>query len=288
MATAIAVPPGSDSRRRHAPYLAALAERARPWYCFATVDGGEYLRHSCDAGWAPEGPEWPSARSPLCGGRLRGRHPSEGWNWTFRSRAGRVDSVTVLHPCGCRTRLARPDRPDGARRVSAAGGRARPRPTLRSDSLRVRSAASCCTTWMPSTGGPRNVASPRQLERAGGGGEGRGVRSRRLVTVDAEGGSVPEAQAAGTASPPTASARSRWASATYSAFTRFKRGRHRATMLADAGIDLNLAPVVDLLDPAQPHGDVRMAAELRSRIPDGRRGARPASSSWPIRAARQS
>jgi len=68
------------------------------------------------------------------------------------------------------------------------------------------------------------------------------------------------------------------ASATISA-SRAPPPVSRAEVLADVGIDLNLAPVVDLLNPA----NLTVSARRRSFSSDPASLRRtPASSSWPI------
>jgi len=109
------------------------------------------------------------------------------------------------------------------------------------------------------TGGPRNVESPRQLKELVAALKAAGPIPP-LVTVDAEGGYVqklkPRHGFAATASPREVGERN------VLAFTRSNAG-DIAQMLAEAGIDLNLAPVVDLLDPANPN-NVRMGRSFSS------------------------
>jgi beta-N-acetylhexosaminidase len=96
------------------------------------------------------------------------------------------------------------------------------------------------------TGGPRNVSSPRQLSELVTAIKAAGPIPP-LVTLDAEGGSFHKLRPHyGFA--PTASARD-IGERNDPTFTRFNAGVI-AEMLAEAGIDMNLAPVVDLLNPA--------------------------------------
>ena len=96
------------------------------------------------------------------------------------------------------------------------------------------------------TGEPRNIESPQQLKELVTAVKDAGPIPP-LVTVDAEGGFFHKLKPQyGFA--PTASARD-VGERDDPAFTRFNAGVI-AEMVADAGIDMNLAPVVDLLNPA--------------------------------------
>jgi beta-N-acetylhexosaminidase len=109
------------------------------------------------------------------------------------------------------------------------------------------------------TGGPRNVESPRQLRELVAAVKAAGPIPP-LVAVDAEGGYFqklkPRHGFAPTASPRDVGERNEVG------FTRSNAG-DIAEMLAEAGIDLNLAPVVDLLDPTNPN-NVRVGRSFSS------------------------
>lgn len=97
------------------------------------------------------------------------------------------------------------------------------------------------------TGGPRNVSSPRQLSALVTAIKAAGPIPP-LVTLDAEGGGFFHKLKPQYGFAPTASAMD-IGERNDPAFTRFTAGVI-AEMVADAGIDMNLAPVVDLLNPA--------------------------------------
>ena len=97
------------------------------------------------------------------------------------------------------------------------------------------------------TGGPRNVESPHQLKELVAAVKDAGPIPP-LVTLDAEGGGFFHKLKTQHGFAPTSSAMD-IGERNDPAFTRFNAGVI-AEMLADAGIDMNLAPVVDLLNPA--------------------------------------
>jgi len=98
------------------------------------------------------------------------------------------------------------------------------------------------------TGGPRNIQSPRQLSELVTAVKAAGSIPP-LITIDAEGGQFqklhPRHGFAHTATAREVGIRNELA------YTRFN-AETIAEMLAEAGIDMNLAPVVDLLNPANP------------------------------------
>lgn len=98
------------------------------------------------------------------------------------------------------------------------------------------------------TGGPRNIQSPQQLNELVTAVKAAGAIPP-LVTIDAEGGQFQKLQPRhGFA--PTATAREVGLRHEL-AYTRLN-AETIADMLVEAGIDMNLAPVVDLLNPANP------------------------------------
>lgn len=99
------------------------------------------------------------------------------------------------------------------------------------------------------TGGPRNVKSPRQLSELVAAVKAAGPIPP-VVTVDAEGGFFHRLKTQ-FGFPPTA-APADVGERNDLAFTRYNAGVI-ADELVEAGIDMNLAPVVDLLNPANPH-----------------------------------
>jgi beta-N-acetylhexosaminidase len=110
------------------------------------------------------------------------------------------------------------------------------------------------------TGGPRNVTSPRQLSELVAAVKEAGSIPP-LVTIDAEGGPFHKLKTQ-YGFPPTA-APIDVGERDDTAFTRFNAGVI-ADELADAGIDMNLAPVVDLLNPAH----LMASRSRRSIAPD--------------------
>jgi beta-N-acetylhexosaminidase len=99
------------------------------------------------------------------------------------------------------------------------------------------------------TGGLRNVKSPRQLSELVAAVKDAGSISP-LVAVDAEGGFFHKLKTK-FGFPPTVAAAD-LGERNDLAFTRYNAGVV-ADVLVEAGIDMNLAPVVDLLNPANPH-----------------------------------
>jgi beta-N-acetylhexosaminidase len=106
------------------------------------------------------------------------------------------------------------------------------------------------------TGGPRNIASPGQLRELVAALKGAGGIPV-LVTIDAEGGFYHRLKERYGFSPATPAAA--MGERNDPEFTR-SEARRTASELARAGIDMNLAPVVDLLNPA----NLTIAARRRS------------------------
>jgi len=106
------------------------------------------------------------------------------------------------------------------------------------------------------TGGPRNIQSPEQLRDLTGALKAVGDIPV-LVAVDAEGGAYHRLKERYGFSPAVSAGEI--GERNDLAFTRMAGGRVAAD-LADVGIDMNLAPVVDLLDPA----DMMVSASRRS------------------------
>jgi beta-N-acetylhexosaminidase len=100
------------------------------------------------------------------------------------------------------------------------------------------------------TGGPRNIESPRQLRDLVADVKAAGAIPP-LVTIDAEGGFFQHRLRPEFGFAPTATARD-IGDRNDPAFTRANADTI-AEMLAETGIDMNLAPVVDLLNPANWH-----------------------------------
>lgn len=110
------------------------------------------------------------------------------------------------------------------------------------------------------TGGPRNVASPTQLQDLVAGLKQAG-RIPVLVATDAEGGFYHRLKERYGFSPATPAAA--LGERDDPEFTR-SEARRTASELARAGIDMNLAPVVDLLNPA----NLTISARRRSFASD--------------------